>query len=121
MMIIRIKALIIKELLAVLRDKRARFMLIIPPLMQLIIFANAATLEVRNISIVYFNEDNGWYSQEFISRIQGSSYFKKIYRVSREEDLHQAIDTQKAILGILIQSNFSSMIGRNNDPAIQII
>lgn len=117
----RIKALVIKELLAVLRDKRARFMLIIPPLMQLIIFANAATLEVRNISVVYFNEDNGWYSRELISRIKGSPYFKHVYYVNSHAALLSAIDNQKAIIAVMIQSDFSKSINSNKNPKIQII
>ncbi len=44
-------AMIVKELWAVLRDPRARIMLIVPPLLQLFIFGFASTLEVKNIDI----------------------------------------------------------------------
>lgn len=89
--------------------------------MQLIIFANAATLEVRNISIIYYNEDVGWYSNELIARIQGSPFFKNVYRASSTKELENAIDNQKAIVGLIIQSDFSRLIGRNNSPDVQII
>ncbi len=42
----RLKALIVKELLAVLRDPKGRAIVIIPPLVQLFVFSYAATLEV---------------------------------------------------------------------------
>ena len=39
----RIRSLIVKELLAVLRDPRGRYILIVPPMVQMLIFAFAAT------------------------------------------------------------------------------
>ena len=53
----RLKALIVKELLVVLRDPRSRVILIVPPLMQLVLFAFAATLEVKNVDLVVLNRD----------------------------------------------------------------
>lgn len=44
----RLKALIVKELLAVLRDPKGRTVLIGPPIIQLLVFSYAATLEVTN-------------------------------------------------------------------------
>ena len=46
----RIRVLILKELLAALRDPRGRYILIVPPLVQLLIFSFAATQEVKNIN-----------------------------------------------------------------------
>lgn len=117
----RIKALVIKELLAILRDKKARIILIMPPLMQLILFANAATLEVRNISIAYLNQDRGWYSHELIERIKGSRYFQHVYEVKSNKELQQAIDTQKAIVGLQIQSDFSKKLANDEQPPVQVI
>ncbi|MEO1226922.1 MAG: ABC transporter permease, partial [Pseudomonadota bacterium] len=51
----RLRALIRKELLAALRDPRSRMMLIMPPLLQLLVFSYAATLEVTNVSIGVLN------------------------------------------------------------------
>ena len=45
----RLNALIVKELLAVLRDPSAAPILIVPPIMQLFVFSYAATLEVKNV------------------------------------------------------------------------
>jgi ABC-2 type transport system permease protein len=117
----RVKALVIKELLAMLRDKKARITLIMPPLMQLILFANAATLEVRNISVVYYNQDSGWYSHELIERIKGSPYFSHVYQVYSTKALQQAINNQDAIVGIQIQNDFSTQLGQNKIPDLQLI
>lgn len=117
----RIKALVIKELLAILKDKKARIILIMPPLMQLILFANAATLEVRNISIAYLNHDAGWYSHELIARIKGSPFFENVYEAKSNNELQKMIDDQDAIVGLDIQSNFSRLLAQGQSPFAQLI
>ncbi|MBS0288661.1 MAG: ABC transporter permease [Proteobacteria bacterium] len=117
----RIKALVIKEILALLKDKRARIILIMPPIMQLILFANAATLEVRNISISYLNEDKGWYSHELIQRIKGSPYFNHVYEVNTFKELKKTIDDQRVLVALAIQSNFSQQLASGSEAFAQII
>ena len=65
-MINRILALIYKEMLAVWRDKKSRPCLFVPPLLQLMIFSFAATLDVKNVPIGILNRDNGAESFELI-------------------------------------------------------
>ena len=53
----RLSALIMKELLAAFRDPKARLALVLPPLLQLFLFAYAATLEVSNVPVGVLNQD----------------------------------------------------------------
>ena len=55
----RLKALIVKELLVVLRDPKSRTIIIVPPLVQLLVFSYAATLEVKNVDLLALNHDSG--------------------------------------------------------------
>lgn len=48
----RIKTLIVKELQILLRDRKTRIIIIVPPIMQLVVFSFASTLEVKNISLL---------------------------------------------------------------------
>jgi ABC-2 type transport system permease protein len=115
-----ILALIIKELLAVWHDKKSRIALIAPPLIQLLILSHAATLEVKNISMVIYNQDKGIYSHEIIQKIKGSNYFSNIYQVSDAKELQYYIDTQKAIIALGFQSDFSKKT-YVNQASIQVI
>ena len=45
----KIRYLVVKELIQTLRDKRMRVTLIVPPILQLIIFGYAANLDVKHI------------------------------------------------------------------------
>jgi len=117
----RIKALIIKEILAVWRDKKSRIMLIAPPMIQLIILSHAATLDVNNISLGIYNQDSGWYSHELVQRIKGSPYFKHVYEYRNSKEVKRAIDTQEVIVSLQLQSNFSRLISEGQPAQIQMI
>src|SRR3546814_1068876 len=64
--ITRLRAQFIKEVLSILRDPRSRMIVFVPPLLQLLVFAFAATLEVRNIDIAVHNQR----SEEHTSELQ---------------------------------------------------
>src|SRR3546814_2378281 len=67
--ITRLRAQFIKEVLSILRDPRSRMIVFVPPLLQLLVFAFAATLEVRNIDIAVHNQDAGRWSHELVTRL----------------------------------------------------
>ena len=117
----RITSLIIKEILTLFRDPKARIVLIMPPLLQLIIFAYAATLEVTNIELAIYNQDRGAQSQELINRLQGSRFFSYILFLEHEEQIKPVIDEQQATAVIQIPQNFSAQINAGNPVRIQAI
>ena len=71
----RIWQLIVKEFIQVLRDPRARFSLIAPPIVQMLIFGYAASFEVRHVTTAILDLDHSQESRELISRFWASDYF----------------------------------------------
>ncbi|MDK3154985.1 ABC transporter permease [Kamptonema cortianum] len=116
-----IKALVIKEILAVWRDKKSRITLVVPPLVQLIVLVHAATLDVNNISIGIFNQDNGWYSQELTQRIKGSPYFLHVYEYKKPHSIRESIDKQEVIVALQLQPNFSKLVAEGRSAPVQVI
>ncbi len=53
-----------QELQSLLREPQTRLFLILPVLIQVILFPFAATLEVTNATIAIYSEDNGKHSVE---------------------------------------------------------
>jgi ABC-2 type transport system permease protein len=117
----RILALIIKEILAILRDHRGRTVLIVPPILQLFVFSFAATLDVKNVSIGILNRDNGQPSYELIQRFRGSPTFNKIHYLSSVEDIAHYIDNQKVVLVLHIDEQFSRNLLAQKQANVQFI
>jgi drug efflux transport system permease protein len=117
----RLHSLIIKELLAVLRDPRSRIILIGPPLIQLIVFSYAVTLEVKNVDIAVLNRDHGAWSQELIDRIGASPTFRAVIPVESQETLRQDIDMQRVLAALQIGPSFSRDVAAHRAAQVQII
>ncbi|WP_207485889.1 ABC transporter permease [Arenibaculum pallidiluteum] len=118
---IRLRALILKELLAILRDPRSRVILIGPPIVQLMVFSFAATLEVRNADLLILNRDAGYWGQELVHRLDGAPTFRSIRPVDGPAALRAGIDRQEAIAAIQIGSGFSRDLAAGNAADLQII
>lgn len=117
----RLKALIIKELLAVLRDPKGRAILIGPPIIQLLVFSYAATLEVRNVDIMVLNRDSGYWGEELVKRIDGAPTFRSIAFTQDQSSVHEAISRQRVIAAVEIGPTFSRDIEAGRATDVQII
>ncbi len=117
----RIWALLVKEILAVWRDKRSRVLLIFPPIFQLIIFAWAATLDVKNVSIGILNRDNGAEAFELVQRFHGSPIFSKITYLKGVEEIPSYIDNQYGLMVLHIDEQFSRNLGAHKSADVQLI
>ena len=119
--IIRIKALIKKEFLSIFKDPKSRALIITPPILQLFVFANAITLEVKNIDISILDYSKSYYSRELISKFQNSSWFRKFYFPKTQKSLKNDIDLKKSQIGIIIQNDFDNNIVKNKPTEVLII
>jgi ABC-2 type transport system permease protein len=117
----RLKALIIKELLAVFRDPRSRMVLIGPPLLQIFVFSYAATLDISNIDIAVLNRDSGRWSAEVLQRLGGAPAFRSITPLSRIEDIRDAIDNRKAVAVLHFAPDFSRNVTSGDLGSIQVV
>lgn len=111
-MLSRIYALIIKELLALLRDKKSRLVLIVPPLVQLLIFSFAATQEVKNQTLAVLNLDRGRTALTLVQEFSAATTFSEVIYLECAEDIPAVIDRQEAIAVLWIPETFSRDLER---------
>jgi ABC-2 type transport system permease protein len=117
----RIGCLIVKELLAIWRDPKSRFLLLAPPIIELFIFSNAATQEVKNVRIGVFNQDQGIYARDLLARFEGSPNFREIRFLRSESEIAPLIDSRSAIMVIQIGVDFSRRVAAGEPAQVQLI
>jgi ABC-2 type transport system permease protein len=117
----RLRAMIVKEIWAVLRDPKSRVVLVVPPLLQLFIFTFATTLEVRNVDIGILDRSSGAHSAEIVSRIAGSPNFQEIRRLESPEALEKAIDRQEVIAAVVIDEDFDRAVTAHRPATIGVV
>ncbi len=107
--------------MAVLRDRRSRISILVPPVIQLLVFAFAATLDVKNVPIGILNRDNGEQAFEFVQRFHGSPTFSKIIYLHGEEEIASFIDNQEGVMVISIDEQFSRNLDAGKPANVQLI
>ncbi len=71
----RILALIRKEMLAMFKDPKSRVSLILPPILQCLIFGYAATYDLNNVPYALVDHDRSAVSRALVARLDGSGIF----------------------------------------------
>lgn len=117
----RIRALIVKELLANLRDRKSRFVLIVPPLIQLFIFSFAATQEVKRQTLAILNLDRGRPALTLEQDFSAANTFSEVIHLQRAEEIPAVIDRQQALAVLWIPENFSRDLERGQPAQASFI
>lgn len=117
----RIIALIKKEFWAIWKDPKSRALVILPPILQLVIFAQAATMEVRNIDMAVLDRSQTLQSRNLIDEFKHSRWFKNVIVVENENQVEQAIRSKKVQLALTINTDFATKLMKKQPTSVQII
>jgi ABC-2 type transport system permease protein len=120
-MLQRLLAIIRKELINMLRDPRGRMSLLIPPFIQLIIFAQAATMEVKNIELAIVDLDRGPAAFEIQQRLRGSPSFDTLLLFPSVDDARSDLEHENVIGILVLPSGFSADLLAGRPTSIQLL
>src|SRR5579871_753679 len=104
--LLRILALTRKELLAVLKDRRARLSLLVPAVVQALVFGYAATYDLNHVPYAVIDESRSGASRELLAGLDGSGLFERIGNLSREADMPRLLDSRRVLLVLRISQDF---------------
>lgn len=117
----RLKHMLIKEFIQVFRDKRARFLLFGPPIIQMMIFGYAATLEIKHVPTVIVDYDNSQVSRDLVSRFEASRYFDVRKKLPDSRQVKKLIDDGDVTMAIQINAGFAKDIRKGQTAHVQVI
>ncbi len=117
----RILALMIKEFLAILRDKKSRVVVFVPPVIQVLVFGYAATFDLKHVPYAIYNEDPSAVSRELEAGFRGSPNFKEVARIGHNGEIAPLIDRRDALLVIHIGETFGRDIAAGKPAVVQVI
>lgn len=120
-MFARLKQMLIKEFIQVFRDKRTRFVLIAPPIIQMLIFGYAATYEIRHVPTVVLDLDHSQESRELISRFTSSKYFDVQHQLTDHRQIDEMIQRGDTTVALEIDPGFAQQLRSGQSAPLQVI
>ncbi len=120
-MLRRLRGMLIKEFIQVFRDKRTRFLLFGPPVVQMLVFGYAATLDVRQIPTAVLDFDHSQVSRDLLSRMRASPYFNVRTHAHDRRQIAEAIDRGDVTVALQINAGFAQDLRSGRTARVQVI
>jgi ABC-2 type transport system permease protein len=117
----RISEIIRKELIQSLREPRMRFMLFLPPLIQLLIFGFAVNLDLEHSKIAWMDLDNTPASRNLGAAFASSRYFEVVALPDHEEQVQNLMDHSRVQAVIRVLPGFARDIERGKTAGVQVL
>ncbi|MGA2068153.1 MAG: ABC transporter permease [Thermoguttaceae bacterium] len=117
----RVSAVTRKEFLHVLRDARSLGMAIAVPLILLLLFGYALTLDVDHVPMLVWDQSGTPASRELASRFAGSPYFSLRGGLDNGRELDRAIDTRDVLMVLVIPYDFARRLAAGREAPVQLI
>jgi ABC-2 type transport system permease protein len=117
----KVRYFFVKELIQTLGDKRMRVTLIVPPILQLIIFGYAANLDVKHIRTAIRDLDQSVASRDLIRRFGSSRYFDIVSFPNTPKEVEDLINQGDVTLSVEIPTDFSRNLKKGDTATVQIV
>lgn len=117
----RLWAVARKESIHVIRDWRSLFLALAIPVILILLFGYALTLDLRNVATVIWDQSKTFESRELISLYEGSPYFAVLSYKESYTELRQAIDQGEAMVAMVIPGDFATKIHGGKHATVQIL
>jgi ABC-2 type transport system permease protein len=117
----RTRAVARKEFLHILRDPRSLAMALALPLLMILLFGYALTLDVDRIPTMVLDRDHTPESRELIARFQGSRYFNILGAAADYRSIEQKVDRDECMLGLVIPPDYARDVHSGRMPKVQML
>lgn len=110
-----------KEFRHVLRDPRSLTMALAMPLLMLVLFGFALSLDVDRVSTFIYDADHTPASRDLIRQFQGSRYFEIEGFVDNYHAIEKAIDSGKILIAVAIERGYGEHVRAGERADVQIL
>ncbi len=117
----RVGVMLVKELLQLRRDRTAMMRLIIPLVVQMLMFGYAATFTVHHVPTTVLDLDRSAPSRGLVSHFVASGRFDVVDEARSQSQLRSDIDHNVAVIGIVIHAGFARDLGNGKTAPLQVI
>jgi len=117
----RTSAMARKELLHIIRDPRSLMAALTQPVLVLLLFGYALSLDVDRIPTMIYDADHSAVSQNLVQEFRGSKYFQIVDEVDSYKPIERAMDQRRILVGVAIPYDYSRNLLSGKESPVQIL
>lgn len=117
----RLWALVVKETREILRNKYLLFLILVPPILQLLILGGALDPQVRNLALATVDHAKTADSRELVDRLVSNGVFNKNTELKDEKQLEGELERGKKAIGLVIPPDFSKNLKQDKTARVQVL
>ncbi|ARP85227.1 ABC transporter permease [Bordetella genomosp. 9] len=113
--------LCLKEFLAVLKDPASRVILIVPAILQSLLFGYAATYDLTHVPYAVLDQSGGAASTQLLARLDGTGVFERVATLRGVDEIPRVIDAGEALLVLHFDGDFERALSAGQAAPLQLI
>lgn len=110
-----------KEWFHIFRDWRSLGLVILMPVLLMLLFGYAVTLDVKKVPMGVLDRDRSQESLSFIHRFSASPYFHLRFFAQDEKEIGRFIDRGEVKMGLVLPWDFSKKIKAGREATVQVL
>ncbi|SEG75439.1 ABC transporter permease [Marinobacterium lutimaris] len=110
-----------KEMLAVLKDPANRVILIVPPLLQSLLFGYAANFDLTDVPYVVLDQSSTESSRTLLDRVDGTGVFHRVATLHSSAEIERFIGNGEALIALHFPSDFEERLSSGDTAPLQLI
>jgi ABC-2 type transport system permease protein len=121
MKFLRIEAIAKKEIIQIWRDPLSLALAFMMPVLLLLIFGYAISLDVDNLTTIVYDADRSSTSRELTDELTASGYFSIVRFADSQREIDTYLDTGRARVAVSIPIDFAKILRTGGTAQLQII
>src|SRR5579863_2166870 len=117
----RLRAIFIKELHHITRDGRSLGMALAVPVMMLLLYGYALSLDVDQVPTLVYDQDGTEASRDLVKQFAGSRFFDIWGEVDGYGPIERGIDSNKILMAVVIPRDYSRNVAAGREAPVQIL
>ena len=114
-------SLILKEAREIMRNPYLLFLILVPPIVQLLILGGALDPQVRHLSLATVDHAQTRDSRDLVASLTSSGVFPKNIYVQNEDKLLALLEKGELDVGMVIPKSFSQDLDRKQSTDVQVL
>jgi len=117
----RVRAIANKEYIQIIRDPRSLALGLLIPIILIVLFGYALSLDIKDVPLAVWDQDNSKASVDFMLNFKNSEYFRIIGYYDNYRDLERLLNFGRTMMVLVLPKDFSRYLYSNQSVPVQLI